>query len=68
MQTMFEGASGKIVLNPKTGAHEATLALFTVTDFIEVNSDGMSDNIRFTVTMTDFFEDGERGVLGLFLD
>ena len=59
MQTTFEGASGKIVLNPKTGTRNAMSALFTVTNFIEDDSDGTADNIRFTTTVTDFFKDGE---------
>ena len=54
LQTTFEGASGRIVLDPATGTRDATTAIFTITNIIAttVENDDDDDEENFDENTT----------------
>jgi hypothetical protein len=59
LNTTFEGATGKVILDPVTGTRIATSARFTLLNFVEDPVDESSKEVTFSTVEADVFQNGE---------
>ncbi|CAB9518280.1 Gamma-aminobutyric acid (GABA) B receptor [Seminavis robusta] len=60
LQTNFDGATGRVVLNPETGTREATSALFSLTNFVQDDTNNMDPdgNVGIRAVVANVFQNG----------